>query len=238
MAAAVDRRALEERGREPQRNQVQRRRAAVLHRGHRFAALASALRRHGDPRQGRVRAPSALGAGGAWVTRASGGSKRRVRAIVLAAGKGTRMKSATPKVLHEICGRPMLWYVLRALRSAGIGEIVTVVNDELQERMDEFGVRGILQAEQLGTGHAVQTALAQMPAADDGCIVVAYGDMPLVNDELFRGIVGSLGANGSAASLAMVTVRMPLPSNFGRVIRRGHEVERVVEVRDATRSEE
>ena len=168
------------------------------------------------------------------MTRASTGPQRRVRAIVLAAGKGTRMKSATPKVLHEICGRPMLWYVLRALRNAGISEIVTVINDELQERVDEFGVRGILQAEQLGTGHAVQTALAQMPAADDGCIVVAYGDMPLVNDELFRGIVGSLGANGSAASLAMVTVRMPLPSNFGRVVRRGHDVERIVEVRDAT----
>lgn len=148
------------------------------------------------------------------------------------------MKSATPKVLHELCGRPMLWYTLRSLRNAGVDEIVVVTNEELQERIGEFGVRGIVQAEQLGTGHAVQVALRELDPARGGRIVIAYGDMPLVHDEIFRGVVGSLESrNGVAPALAMVTVRMPLPSNFGRVIRRGNDVERIVEVRDATPAE-
>jgi bifunctional UDP-N-acetylglucosamine pyrophosphorylase / glucosamine-1-phosphate N-acetyltransferase len=163
---------------------------------------------------------------------------KRTRAIVLAAGQGTRMKSAVPKVLHELCGRPMLWYVLRALRAAGVDEIVVVTNDELERRIADFGVRGILQQEQLGTGHAVQVALRVLPVERDGRVVIAYGDMPLVHEEIFRGVVGSLEpAGGSAPALAMVTVKMPLPSNFGRVIRRGHDVERIVEVRDATPDE-
>lgn len=162
----------------------------------------------------------------------------RLRAIVLAAGKGTRMKSATPKVLHEICGRPMLWYVVHALRAAGADEIVVVTNDELHERMEHFGVRGILQREQLGTGHAVQAALRELPPLADGRLVVAYGDMPLVHEEIFRGVVGALhDARSTGAALAMVTVHMPLPSSFGRVIRRGHDVERIVEARDATPAE-
>lgn len=162
----------------------------------------------------------------------------KIRAVVLAAGKGTRMKSATPKVLHELCGRPMLWYTIHALRRAGVEEIVVVTNDELQTRIDEFGVRGIVQGEQLGTGHAVQVALRELPHERGGRVVVAYGDMPLVHEEIFRGVVGSLdGRNGAAPSLAMVTVKMPLPSNFGRVIRRGTDVERIVEVRDATPAE-
>ena len=159
----------------------------------------------------------------------------KIRAIVLAAGKGTRMKSATPKVLHELCGRPMLWYVVRALRAAGVDDVVVVTNNELHPRIDEFGVRGIVQEEQLGTGHAVQVALRELPPVDDGRIVVAYGDMPLIHEEIFRGVVGSVQSqNGHAPALAMVTVKMPLPSNFGRVLRRGHDVERIVEVRDAT----
>lgn len=162
----------------------------------------------------------------------------RIRAIVLAAGKGTRMKSATPKVLHELCGRPMLWYVLRALRAAGVDDLVVVTNDELQERISEFGVNGIVQSEQLGTGHAVQVALKELPPERDGRIVIAYGDMPLVHEEIFRGVIGSLAnAQNGAPSLAMVTVKMPLPSNFGRVIRSGHDVERIVEARDATPAE-
>ena len=113
-----------------------------------------------------------------------------IRAIVLAAGKGTRMKSARSKVLHEICGRPMLWYVLRALRGAGIDEIVVVVNDELEEQIDRFGVGSVLQAQQLGTGHAVRVALERLEPRGGGRIVVACGDMPLCPE------------NSSAISLA------------------------------------
>ncbi len=158
-----------------------------------------------------------------------------IRAIVLAAGKGTRMKSRTPKVLHELCGRPMLWYVIRALRAAGIEEILTVANDELMPHLRAFGVEGVVQNPQLGTGHAVKIGLAAMePRA--GRVIVACGDMPLVTEEIFRGVAGSLH-DGEPAAMSLVTVKMPLPSSFGRIVRRGRDIERIVEVRDATPGE-
>jgi bifunctional UDP-N-acetylglucosamine pyrophosphorylase / glucosamine-1-phosphate N-acetyltransferase len=157
-----------------------------------------------------------------------------IRAILLAAGKGTRMKSARPKVLHEICGRPMLWYVVRALRAAGITDIVTVTSEELQPHVDAFGVAGVVQRDQLGTGHAVKIALESMRPLEGGRILVACGDMPLVAEDIFRDVTASLEGG---ASMALVTVEMPLPSNFGRVVRRGHDVERIVEVRDASPEE-
>lgn len=156
-----------------------------------------------------------------------------VRAIVLAAGKGTRMKSALPKVMHQICGRPMLWYTLRALREAGVDEIVVVTNREVEPSLAALGVRGVLQEPQLGTGHAVQVGLAAL-SSSSGTIVVAYGDMPLVDASIFRNVIGGV-ADGVA--LALVTARMPLPSNFGRVVRRGGGVAKIVEVRDASPDE-
>ncbi|HVR47875.1 MAG TPA: bifunctional UDP-N-acetylglucosamine diphosphorylase/glucosamine-1-phosphate N-acetyltransferase GlmU [Candidatus Binatia bacterium] len=159
-----------------------------------------------------------------------------IRAIVLAAGKGKRMKSHRTKVLHEICGRPMLWYVLEALRAGGIGEIVVVVNGELAARIDEFGVAGVLQSERLGTGHAVRVALERLERRGGARIVVACGDMPLVPPELFAAIARSLDGDANAA-MALVTAKMPLPSYFGRVVRRANEVERIVEVSDATPTE-
>ncbi|MBV8636923.1 MAG: bifunctional UDP-N-acetylglucosamine diphosphorylase/glucosamine-1-phosphate N-acetyltransferase GlmU [Candidatus Eremiobacteraeota bacterium] len=161
-----------------------------------------------------------------------------LRAIVLAAGKGTRMKSATPKVLHELCGRPMLWYTIAALRRSGITDILVVTNDELEPRMAEFGVRSVVQKEQLGTGHAVKVALEALDVQTGGRVIVAYGDMPLVTDEIFSGMMGSLDSNGaSGAAMSLVTVKMPLPSNFGRIVRKGNDVERIVEVRDASPQE-
>ncbi|HEX8807289.1 MAG TPA: bifunctional UDP-N-acetylglucosamine diphosphorylase/glucosamine-1-phosphate N-acetyltransferase GlmU [Candidatus Aquilonibacter sp.] len=155
-----------------------------------------------------------------------------VRAIVLAAGKGTRMKSRIPKVLHPVCGRPMLWYTVRELHAAGIDDILVVTNDELQARIAEFGVTGIVQSEQLGTGHAVRIALDASTAQPGSQVVIAYGDMPLVTHDTFARIVSALNS-GSPAAMSLVTVKMPLPSNFGRIVRNGDSVERIVEVRDA-----
>ncbi len=159
-----------------------------------------------------------------------------VRAIVLAAGKGTRMKSARPKILHELCGRPLLWYVVRSLRAAGIGEILVVASPDLDGMLGEFGVRSVVQPEPLGTGHAVAVALQALDERPGGRVVVAYGDMPLVRDEIFRSAIASLQEEGGSA-LAVVTARMPFASNFGRVIRGAGGVERIVEVRDATPEE-
>jgi bifunctional UDP-N-acetylglucosamine pyrophosphorylase/glucosamine-1-phosphate N-acetyltransferase len=159
-----------------------------------------------------------------------------VRAIVLAAGKGTRMKSSIPKVLHEICGRPMLWYILRELRAAGVDDIVVVTNDELQARIGEFDVPSVVQREQLGTGHAVKTALDATPPRDGSQVVVAYADMPLVPHDVFVRVL-TTPSGETPAAMTLVTVTMPLPSNFGRIVRRGEDVERIVEARDASPSE-
>jgi bifunctional UDP-N-acetylglucosamine pyrophosphorylase/glucosamine-1-phosphate N-acetyltransferase len=157
------------------------------------------------------------------------------RAIVLAAGKGTRMKSARPKVLHEICGRPMLWHVLEALRASGIAEIVVVTSRELEPHLTAFGVRSVVQEPQHGTGHAVQIALAALDARDD-TLVVTNGDMPLVDRALFEDVQAAVDADAGTA-LALVTAKMPLPSSFGRIVRRGATVERIVEFRDCTAAE-
>jgi bifunctional UDP-N-acetylglucosamine pyrophosphorylase/glucosamine-1-phosphate N-acetyltransferase len=162
----------------------------------------------------------------------------QVRAIVLAAGKGTRMKSARAKVLHPLCGRPMLWHVLRALRDAGVGDVLVVTNREVAPEVPAIAgdaglatVSAVLQEPQLGTGHAVQVALAQL-VPRQGSLLVVNGDMPLVESELIgRAIVAREYA------LALVTARMPLPSSFGRIVRRGDAVERIVEARDATAAE-
>jgi bifunctional UDP-N-acetylglucosamine pyrophosphorylase / glucosamine-1-phosphate N-acetyltransferase len=157
-----------------------------------------------------------------------------VRAIVLAAGKGTRMKSSIPKVLHEICGRPMLWYILRELRAAGVDDIVVVTNDELQARIGEFDVPSVVQREQLGTGHAVKIALEASSPRPNSRVVVAYADMPLVPRAAFSWLLEALDANAATAAMTMITAKMPVSSNFGRVVRKGEDVERIVEVRDAT----
>ncbi len=170
------------------------------------------------------------------------------RAIVLAAGKGTRMKSAQPKVLHELCGQPMLWWVLEALRGEGVEDVVVVTNPELDPQVAALGVRTVVQQEQLGTGHAVRIALDAIEP-QEGALVVAYGDMPLIDATIFRDVQAGVDVEGGAA-LALVTARMPLPSGFGRIVRTetnddgvndpdesdvgDSAVERIVEAKDCT----
>ena len=154
------------------------------------------------------------------------------RAVVLAAGKGTRMKSARPKVLHDLCGRPMVWWVLEALRAAGVGEIVVVTNPELDPHLAALGVRTVVQDEQLGTGHAVRIALDVIEPRD-GTLIVAYGDMPLVDASIFTAVQAAVD-RASGTALALVTARMPLPSNFGRIVREQAVVARIVEAKDCT----
>ena len=161
-----------------------------------------------------------------------------VRAVVLAAGKGTRMKSERPKVLHELCGRPMLWFVLRALHEAGVDDVTVVTNGDVAPHVEAIAgsaghasARAVLQEPQLGTGHAVQIALAHLEPRE-GTLLVLNGDMPLVEVDLVRSAMARAGN-----SLALVTARMPLPSQFGRIVRRGEHVVRIVEARDADEDE-
>src|SRR5580658_8131975 len=164
--------------------------------------------------------------------------KLSIRAVVLAAGKGTRMKSVRPKVLHQLCGRPILWYVLRALRDAGVAEVIVVSNRELEPHVagvagdaGHGSVQTVIQSEQLGTGHAVQVALAAIAPAE-GTLLVLNGDMPLVDAMLIRQVCAA-----RTSALALVTTRMPLPSTYGRIVRSGKRVARIVEERDANDAE-
>lgn len=155
-----------------------------------------------------------------------------IRAIVLAAGEGKRMKSARPKVLHELCGRPMLWYVVRALRDAGIDDVIVVAAFGVETYAREIGANAVVQQRPRGTGDAVKAALDALPAAD-GRVLIAYGDMPLLRSELLKALLTELDRDAGAA-LALLTAALPLPSNFGRIVREDGNVTRIVEASDAT----
>jgi len=157
-------------------------------------------------------------------------------AIVLAAGKSTRMKSDLPKVLHEICGRPMLGFVLDACRRAGVDRLIVVVGHGKQQVRDRFetfdGVTWVEQPEQKGTGHAVcccQEALAGF----SGSVLVVAGDMPLVCGESLVELLQRRVQSGDALSLA--TTELNEPAGYGRIVRdsRGR-LTAIVEDRDCT----
>lgn len=155
------------------------------------------------------------------------------RAIVLAGGQGKRMRSRLPKVLHEICGRSMVWFVVEELRRCGIDDITLVVSNELAERPDvaQLGARCVVQTPPRGTGDAVRTAVEALPRRDDAVIIVANADMPLLDVPLFEELLGSI--SGSCV-MALATARMGPASNFGRIARNaGGDVARIIEVRDA-----
>ncbi len=154
-----------------------------------------------------------------------------VRAVVLAAGKGTRMKSRRPKVLHEICGQSLLGHVVQTLQRCEIADVRVVVNPELHEHAEALGLRTVVQEPQLGTGHAVQLALDDLPK-DGVAVLIVSADMPLVPAQLLRDVVEA--QRTEKAALALVTARVPLPSFFGRIIREGASLSRIVEQRDAT----
>ena len=109
--------------------------------------------------------------------------KDNITAIVLAAGQGTRMKSSKPKVLHEILGRPMVAYLIETLKAVGVADIVLVVGhqaEQVKEAYRDYGVRFVVQEPQLGTGHAVQVAMAAVPASAE-TVMVLCGDAPLIS---------------------------------------------------------
>lgn len=157
--------------------------------------------------------------------------------VVLAAGKGKRMKSATPKVLHELCGRPLISYVLDAVASLGAGEVAVVVGNGAGEVMEVAGkgCRFVRQDEQKGTGHAAMLACEEMdPRFDE--VLVLPGDSPMVLGETLERLVSERRAASSAATL--MTAEFSDPSGYGRVARdESCRVLRIVEDADATEEE-
>jgi bifunctional UDP-N-acetylglucosamine pyrophosphorylase/glucosamine-1-phosphate N-acetyltransferase len=162
---------------------------------------------------------------------------RDLRAIILAGGKGTRMQSDLPKVLHELHGRSMIEHAVDHVRQAGIPDVIVVVGYRGELVMERLGdrVRYARQEEQLGTGHAVQQALPLLADAT-GSVVICYGDMPLLSPTAIRGLVDAQGQAGEAG--AILTVVLDNPPDFGRVVRNPDgAVQKVVEVKDCTPEE-
>jgi len=160
--------------------------------------------------------------------------ERKVQAVILAAGKGTRMKSDLPKVLHRIEGRTLLDHVLDTAEAAGVDRCVAVVGhqaDRVRETCSRDGVTFVLQEPQLGTGHAVQMAA---PALEPGglCLVLA-GDVPLLRPSTLERVIRRAAAGDAAA--VVLTCVVPDAGAYGRIVKDGTgAVRAIVEARDAT----
>jgi bifunctional UDP-N-acetylglucosamine pyrophosphorylase / glucosamine-1-phosphate N-acetyltransferase len=151
--------------------------------------------------------------------------------VILAAGQGTRMRSRLPKMLHEICGRPMFAWPLHAAREAGAEKLVVIASPDggIESRLPD-GVELAIQQEPLGTGHAVLAAADHLHGAST--VVVVNGDAALVTADLVTGLARTHEEQGAAATLA--TVVMDDPTGYGRVIRSDNgDIERVVETKVA-----
>jgi bifunctional UDP-N-acetylglucosamine pyrophosphorylase/glucosamine-1-phosphate N-acetyltransferase len=154
--------------------------------------------------------------------------------LILAAGQGKRMRSDLPKVLHPLAGRPLLAHVLDTARALGARGITVVHGhgaEKVREAFADAGVEWVLQAEQLGTGHAVQQAMPRLKG--DGDVLILYGDVPLVTEATLRRLV-----EAAREGVAVLTAELDDPSGYGRIVRdQAGRVARVVEHKDASGAE-
>ncbi|MEW2359048.1 bifunctional UDP-N-acetylglucosamine diphosphorylase/glucosamine-1-phosphate N-acetyltransferase GlmU [Spirillospora sp. NPDC029432] len=164
-------------------------------------------------------------------------ASRPAAVVVLAAGEGTRMKSRTSKVLHELCGRPMLGHVLAAGRALEPERLVVVVGHRREQVIDYLAgehpaAEPVVQEYQGGTGHAVRTALEQTGELS-GTVVVTNGDHPLLRGETLAELVRVHEGDGNAVTV--LTTEMPDATGYGRILREeGGAVTAIVEHKDAT----
>ena len=145
---------------------------------------------------------------------------QRIGALALAAGKGTRMKSDAPKVLKTLLGKPMLWYVEQALAALCGTDVFTVIGHgaaSVAATFPELAGRFVIQTEQLGTGHALATALPALTEAGLTHVLVVNGDAPLVTAESLEAFCAT--ALAAAADVAFVSIELPEPGSYGRVVR-------------------
>ncbi|WP_233117707.1 bifunctional UDP-N-acetylglucosamine diphosphorylase/glucosamine-1-phosphate N-acetyltransferase GlmU [Aggregatibacter actinomycetemcomitans] len=150
--------------------------------------------------------------------------------VILAAGKGTRMYSDLPKVLHPIAGKPMVKHVIDTAKQLGARNIHLVYGhggDLIQQRLAGEPVNWVLQTEQLGTGHAMQQAAPFF--ADDENILMLYGDAPLITKDTLEKLIAAKPDNG----IALLTVVLDNPTGYGRILRENGNVVGIVEQKDA-----
>ncbi|WP_272917089.1 bifunctional UDP-N-acetylglucosamine diphosphorylase/glucosamine-1-phosphate N-acetyltransferase GlmU [Pontibacillus yanchengensis] len=158
-------------------------------------------------------------------------------AVVLAAGKGSRMKSDLPKVLHPVCGKPMVQHITDKLTNLNFNQIVTVVGHKSDMVKKQLGdtVDYAMQNEQLGTAHAVKMAERQL-AEKEGTTLIITGDTPLVTEETLEELLQHHQETNASATI--LTMNTEDPSGYGRIIRNNQgQVERIVEQKDASEEE-
>jgi len=151
--------------------------------------------------------------------------------IILAAGQGTRMKSALPKVMHKLAGVPMLEHVYNRSMELGTDDIHIVYGhggEHLHDYCSDFDVEWVLQDEQLGTAHAVQQASPDID--EDHIVLILYGDVPLIKANTLRTLI----QNATADTVSLLTVDLQDPAGYGRIMRVENEVVAIVEHKEAT----
>ncbi|MGU9957742.1 MAG: bifunctional UDP-N-acetylglucosamine diphosphorylase/glucosamine-1-phosphate N-acetyltransferase GlmU [Arenicellales bacterium WSBS_2016_MAG_OTU3] len=158
-----------------------------------------------------------------------------IEVIILAAGQGTRMRSGRPKVLHEVGGKPMLQHVVDAAKAMGASNIHVVFGyggDRVQRALSGAAINWVEQAEQMGTGHAVDQAMPCV--ADDAIAVVLYGDVPLIQPATVQKLVAAAGSD----KLALLTLDASDATGLGRIVRNHTgDICRIVEHKDASDAE-
>jgi bifunctional UDP-N-acetylglucosamine pyrophosphorylase / glucosamine-1-phosphate N-acetyltransferase len=169
-------------------------------------------------------------------------STRPVAAVVLAAGEGTRMKSAVPKVLHEVAGRSLLWHAVTAAQSLRPDQLVVVVRHGRDAVVEHLGLQApeALIAEQdaiPGTGRATQCGLAVAGSPESGTVIVTYGDVPLLTPATLAELAEVHSRGGNAVTV--LTAHVADPTGYGRIVRSPVDgsVARIVEQKDATDAE-
>lgn len=151
--------------------------------------------------------------------------------VILAAGKGTRMRSDLPKVLHSVAHKPMVQHVIdtaRELNADNINLVYGYGGELLKAKLGEQPLNFVLQAEQLGTGHAVAQAIDHIN--DEDTVLVLYGDVPLTRKETLEALLAARQPDG----VAVLTVHLENPSGYGRMVREGGKVVGIIEQKDAS----
>ena len=157
---------------------------------------------------------------------------KNVNFVVLAAGKGTRMKSSVPKVLHKLAGRSMLRHVIDATNKVGESKKVIVTGhgaEQVEEKFESSDTKFVRQEDQLGTAHAVSMAIPEL--CEDAVVVVLYGDVPLIRPVTLQRMLASVNQK----SMGLLTISLDDPDGYGRIVRNADGlIESIVEQKDAT----